>query len=51
MNKLPRLQGLLDTLINPNLRKNKVLKILNKNEQYLKQYQKELTKKMKGLKC
>ena len=51
MNKLPRLQGLLDTLINPNLRKNKVLKILNKNEKYLKQYQKELTQKMKGLKC
>ena len=55
MTKLPKLQGLLDTLINPNLktniRKNKVLKIINKNEQYLKQYEKELNKKMRGLKC
>ena len=63
MTKLPKLQGFLDTLINPNFkikvkesrlsntRKNKVLKIINKNEQYLKQYEKELTKKMKGLKC
>ena len=51
MTKLPKLQGLLDKLINPNLktniRKNKVLKIINKNEQYLKQYEKELTKKVR----
>ena len=54
MTKLPKLQGFLDTLINPNLktntRKNKVLKIINKNEQYLKQYAKELNKKVRELK-
>jgi len=53
MTKLPKLQGLLDTLINPNLRKNKdkIKIILNKNEQYLKQYAKELNKKVRELKC
>ena len=53
MTKLPKLQGLLDTLINPNLRtkKDKIKIILNKNEQYLKQYEKELTKKVRELKC
>jgi hypothetical protein len=53
MNKL---QSLLNTLINPNLRtkkerKDKIKVILNKNEKELKQYTKELTKKMRGLKC
>jgi|TARA_R100001530_G_scaffold11675_1_gene11183 hypothetical protein len=53
MNKLPRLQSLLNTLINPSLRtkKEKIKIILNKNEKELKQYTKELNKKMKGLKC
>tara|TARA_R110000824_G_scaffold392129_1_gene590316 strand:+ start:188 stop:388 length:201 start_codon:yes stop_codon:yes gene_type:complete len=51
---MKKLQSLLDTLIDPNLRKkvkesrlpnarkNKVLKILNKNEKELKQYTEEL---------
>jgi len=50
---MKKLQSLLNTLIDPSLRtkKEKIKIILNKNEQYLKQYEKELTKKMKGLKC
>ena len=50
---MKKLQSLLNTLINPDLKtkKEKIKIILNKNEQYLKQYEKELTKKMKGLKC
>ena len=50
---MKKLQSLLNTLIDPSLRtkKEKIKIILNKNEQYLKQYEKELNKKMKGLKC
>ena len=50
---MKKLKSLLNTLIDPNLRtkKDKIKIILNKNDQYLKQYEKELTKKMKGLKC
>ena len=50
---MKKLQSLLNTLIGPSLRtkKEKIKIILNKNEQYLKQYEKELNKKMKGLKC
>ena len=50
---MKKLQSLLNTLIDPSLKtkKEKIKIILNKNEQYLKQYEKELTKKMKGLKC
>ena len=48
---MKKLQSLLNTLIDPSLRtkKDKIKIILNKNEQYLKQYEKELTKKMKGI--
>ena len=50
---MKKLQSLLNTLIDPSLRtkKEKIKIILNKNEQYLKQYEKELNKKMRGLKC
>jgi hypothetical protein len=48
---MKKLQSLLNTLINPGLRtkKEKIKIILNKNEKELKQYTKELNKKMKGI--
>ena len=48
---MKKLQSLLNTLIDPSLRtkKEKIKIILNKNEKELKQYTKELNKKMKGI--
>jgi len=48
---MKKLQSLLNTLIGPSLRtkKEKIKIILNKNEKELKQYTKELNKKMKGI--
>tara|TARA_R110000765_G_C18641364_1_gene574298 strand:+ start:374 stop:553 length:180 start_codon:yes stop_codon:yes gene_type:complete len=51
---MKKLQSLLGTLIDPNLRtkkekQDKIKRILNKNEKELKQYTEELTKKVKGL--
>ena len=46
---MKKLQSLLNTLIDPSLKtkKEKIKIILNKNEQYLKQYTKELNKEIK----
>ena len=51
---MKKLQSLLGTLIDPNLRtkkekQDKIKRILNKNEKELKQYTEELNKKVRRL--